>query len=278
MKKLSYLLLFLLSVITYGCAETEQPYVGYITIDDAVVPAAGGAATLAVNTDISSDIALEVAGTATDWCTVTSKGKEITVTTTANTGIDSRKATVNVRCGYREFSFTVTQQYEGQEYEYDWSDWTATGSDVHESDGGGYPSLFNANQTTYWHSYYGEPTPCPHWLLIDMKKELSIAKVRIARRFYPGNGNYYPSVKVLEVYTSTDNENFTKVGGFTFALPWTAPDGTVVTGNSPKVPAFEEVVFAQDVTTRYVKLVITETNNTSGACQVAYFKAYKQNW
>ena len=33
MKKLSYLMLFLLSVIMYGCAETEQPYVGYIVVE-----------------------------------------------------------------------------------------------------------------------------------------------------------------------------------------------------------------------------------------------------
>ena len=36
MKKLSYLMLFLLSVIMYGCAETEQPYVGYIVVERAV--------------------------------------------------------------------------------------------------------------------------------------------------------------------------------------------------------------------------------------------------
>lgn len=274
MKKLSYLLLLLLTVITYGCAETEQPYVGYITIDDAVVPAAGGAATLAVNTDISSDITMEVAGTAADWCTVTAKGKEVTVTTTANTGIDSRKATVNVRCGYREYSFTVTQQYEGQQYLYDWNGWTATGSDAH-SEGGGYPSLFVDNQTTYWHNDYNNPQPT-HWLIIDMQKELSIAMVRIGRRAYGVNN--YPSVKKMDVYTSTDNVNFTKVGGFTFALPWIAPDGTEVKGNSPKVPAFEDVKFASTVTARYVKLDITETNNTSGVAQVSYFKAYKQTW
>ena len=42
MKKLSYLMLFLLSVIMYGCAETEQPYVGYIVVERAVVDAAAG--------------------------------------------------------------------------------------------------------------------------------------------------------------------------------------------------------------------------------------------
>ena len=41
MKKLSYLMLFFLSAFLLGgCADTEQPYVGYITIKRAVVEAA----------------------------------------------------------------------------------------------------------------------------------------------------------------------------------------------------------------------------------------------
>lgn len=274
MKKLSYLLLFLLSVIAYGCAEEDHPYVGYITVEDAFLPAAGGTTTVTANTDISSPIEMELVG-APDWCTIAINGKEITVTATKpNTNPDSRKATVNVRCGYREESFTVIQQYNGQEYLHDWTGWTATGSDAH-SEGGGYPSLFIDNNTTYWHNDYGNNQPT-HWLLIDMKKELPVGLVRIGRRM--AGVNYYPSVKTMEVWTSTstDDASFTKAGSFTFALPWTAPDGTVVNGNSPKVPAFTDVAFASPVTARYVKLKITETNNTTGVCQVAYFKAFKQ--
>lgn len=275
MEKLSYLLLFLLSVITYGCSETEQPYVGYLTIDNAIVPAAGGTTTVTVNTDISSPILMEFKD-APDWCTVSVNGKDIIVTATKpNTNPDSRKATVNVRCGYRVMSFDVIQQYNGQEYLYDWTGWTATGSDAH-SEGGGYPSLFNDDRTTYWHNDYGNPQPT-HWLIIDMKKELSVAMVRIGRRLYAANGNNYPSVRAMDVYTSTDNVNFTKVGGFRFELPWIAPDGTEIKGNSPKIPPFEDVKFEDGaVTARYVKLDITETSASSGAAQVSYFKAFKQ--
>lgn len=273
MKKISYLLLFLLSIIAYACAEEDHPYVGYIVVEDAVVPAQGGTTTVTANTDLSSPITLELAAGDEDWCTVTSNGKEITVTATKpNPNPDSRKATVTVKCGYRVESFTVIQQYNGQEYWHDWTGWTATGSDAH-SEGGGYPSLFIDNQTTYWHNDYSNNQPT-HWLLIDMKKELPIGLVRIGRRAY-GTSNY-PSVKTMEIWTSTDNVNFTKAGEFTFALPWTAPDGTVVNGNSAKVPAFEDVKFASIVTARYVRLDITATNNTTGVCQVAYFKAYKQ--
>lgn len=277
MKSLSYLVLLLLMVVTYGCAEEDHPYVGYINVGLAVVDAAGGSTTITADTDISEPILLEVDEAGAEWCTVSAKGKEITVTATqANPSRESsRRTTVNVRCGYRITSFSVLQKYEGQEYlEYDWTGWTATGSDTQASDGGGYPSLFIEDPAKFWHSQYNPATPNPHWLLIDMKKELSVAMVRIARR--TSGANNYPSVKVLEVYTSTDNENFTKVGGFTFALPWTAPDGTIVNGNSPKVPPYEDIVLPEITEARYIKLIITETNNATGVAQVGYFKAFER--
>lgn len=275
MKRISYLMLFLLSVIMYGCAEIEQPYVGYIVVERAVVDAAANSTTtVTADTDISSPIIANVDEDAADWVTVSVKGKEITVTATgANMAETYRTGTVYVRCGYRETEFTVLQKYVGQTVlEYDWTKWSASGSDVQDGDGGGYPSLFTENRGEFWHSNYSNSVPCPHWLLIDMKEELSCVMFRIARRGYEENN--YPSVKKLDVYTSTDNENFTKVGGFEFALPWTAPDGTVVNGNSPLVPPYEDIILTAPVTARYVKLVIEETNNTTGVAQVAYFKAY----
>lgn len=276
MKSLSYLLLFLLLVLTYGCAKEDHPYVGYISIGRAVVEAAGSTTTITANTDISSPILLEVEGEGAEWCSVSAKGKQITVTATQpNTKSEYRTATVNVRCGYRVTSFIVLQKFEGQKYlEHDWTGWTATGSDAQTSDGGGYSSLFTEDVTKYWHSQYSPATPNPHWLLIDMKKELPVTKVWIGRRSY--GTLYYPSVKVLEVYASNDEKTFTKVGGFTFALPWTAPDGTIVNGNSALVPPYEEIILSAPTTTRYIKLVITETNNTTGVAQVAYFKAFEE--
>ncbi|MCD8183511.1 MAG: discoidin domain-containing protein [Bacteroides sp.] len=244
-------------------------------MERAVVDAAANSTTtITADTDISSPILLEVDEDGADWCTVSSNGKNITVTATqANTETTFRIAKVYIRCGYRETEFTVLQKYDGQTtLEYDWTKWTATGSDVQENDGGGYSSLFTEDRGKFWHSNYSNSAPCPHWLLIDMKEELSCIMFRIARR---GAGvNNYPSVKKLDIYASTDNENFTKVGGFVFALPWTAPDGTVVNGNSPLVPPYEEVTLTEPVTARYIKLVIEETNNTTGVAQVAYFKAY----
>jgi hypothetical protein len=281
MKILSYSLLLFLSAIVLGCAETEQPYVGYIVIGRAVVDAStNSSATITAETDIASPIIMEIDEEGAAWCNVSANGKEITVTTTqANTEAAYRTATVNVKCGYRATSFTVLQKYQGQEYlEYDWTKWTATGSDVQANDGGGYPSLFTEDRTKFWHSQYSPAlaNPLPHWLLIDMKEELTCHMFRIGRRHYALNGNNYPTVKVMEIHVSVDNENFTPAGSFTFALPWTAPDKTIVTGNSPKVPAYEDVALSEPVTARYVKLIITETNNAAGTAQVAYFKAYEK--
>ena len=283
MKKISYLLLLLLAFVYAGCADTEQPYVGYVIIERAVVEAEGcSTTTITADTDIDSPIeikSIDFGEGETEWCTITTQGKEIIVTTTqVNSGADYRTATVNVKCGYWLKSFQVLQKYAGQEYlQYDWTRWTATGNSVESSDGG-YPSLFSDDRSTFWHSQYtGDVPSLPYWIVVDMKEELEIAKFDIGRRYYAGNGNNYGSVKTLKLYASTDNENFTEVGGFTFTFPWTAPDGTVVEGpNSPLIPAYEEIVPAEPVKARYMKIEILETNTRNNACQISYFKAYEK--
>ena len=277
MKKISYLFLLFLSVIVCGCSEYEQPYVGYIVVERAVLDAtANSSATVTAETDIAS--AITVADVDADWCQASVNGREITVTaTSANTDSDYRTATVTVTSGYRQTSFTVLQKFSGQEYlQYDWTRWTATGNGVESGDGGGYPSLFNENRSTFWHSPYSYSVALPYVLEIDMKEELECAMFHIGRRYY-SNGNNYGTVKTMNIYASTDNENFERVGGFTFALPWTAPDGTVVTGAThPLIPAYEEVVLSTPVMARYIRLEITETNMSNNACQVSYFKVFER--
>ncbi|MDR0422201.1 MAG: discoidin domain-containing protein [Proteiniphilum sp.] len=285
MKSLKYILLAVL-LMAAGCKDVEHPYVGYLVIQRALVEASGEAATVTADTDISDP--LQLIGIKTDdgkqgedaWCSVSINGKNITVTAQANPDEKNfRTATVTIKCGYRVTEFTVLQKHAGQELlEHDWTLWSATGSDVQAGDGGGYPSLFVDDNTSYWHSQYSPAleNPLPHSIIIDMKKELPISLCRIGRRLYTGNGNIYPSVKTMNIYAGTDSENYEKIGGFTFSLPWTAPDGTEVNGNSPLVPLYEEVVLTETVTARYIKLEITETNNTNGVSQVAYFKAYEK--
>uniref|UniRef100_S0DGI1 Carbohydrate binding module family 32 protein n=1 Tax=termite gut metagenome TaxID=433724 RepID=S0DGI1_9ZZZZ len=281
MKRISYILLASLLMVGYGCKKTDNPYVGYIKIDRVVVEASGGSGTVTADTDISSPIEVTISEADAEWVSVSVNGKQITATATqANTGDNFRTANISVRCGYRVTTFSVLQKFEGQQYlQYDWSTWTATGSDVQANDGGGYPSLFKEDRTNFWHSQYSPALnpPLPHTIVVDMKKELPVAMVSIGRRYYAPNGNNYASVKTMEVYASTDNETYTKVGGFTFALPWTAPNGTVVTGQtSPLIPGWEDIILPEITTARYFKLIITEANNTGGTCQVSFFKAYEK--
>lgn len=283
MRKISSFMIALLVLVLGGCAETEQPYVGYVEIEWRGILDANVGATTTVNadTDITSGIEVEsidFGDSETQWCTAEVSGTGIVVTATeANTGSAERTATVHVRYGYWQTSFIVLQKYEGQEViQHDWATWTATGNGVESSDGGGYPSLFTEDRTTYWHSQYSGNAPSlPYWIVVDMQEELEVVRFDIGRRYYAGTGNNYGTVKTLNIYASTDNENFERVGGFTFELPWTASDGTVVTSpTSPLIPAYEEVDLDAPVTARYIKLEITETNMRNNACQIAYFKAY----
>lgn len=131
MKKILYFLSLLLLALFCGCKEQEQPYVGYIIIERAVLDAAEGSiTTLTADTDIPSEMIFTMED-GVDWCTVSASGKEITVKATkANPDPSNfRTATIQVRCGYRTTSFTVLQKYEGQTtLQYDWTKWTATGS------------------------------------------------------------------------------------------------------------------------------------------------------
>ncbi len=279
MKRTFYFILFFLAFLIQSCEEMEQPYVGYIVIERAVVEASlNSTVTLTADTDIKSPITLTVDEEAAEWCSVSASGKEIRVTATqANTGASFRTAQVKARCGYRETTFTVLQKFEGQQYlEYDWTKWTATGNSCQASDGGGYPSLFNDDRTTYWHDQYSPSfIEAPWHITVDMKEELECHMFQIGRRHYAKNGNNYGTVKHMDIYTSVDNENFSKVGEFSFDLPWTAPDGTVVEGStSPLIPPYEEISLAEPVKARYVKMVITETNGKHA--QVSYFKAYEK--
>ena len=75
MKKISYLLLLFLSAIVCGCSEYEQPYVGYIVVERAVLDAAANSsATVTADTDISSAIVVD--NVDADWCQVSVNGKD----------------------------------------------------------------------------------------------------------------------------------------------------------------------------------------------------------
>lgn len=280
MKRLFYILSFVLVTVLSACGEYDQPYVGYIIVDRAVLDAtANSSTTVLADTDIPSDISV-ASNSGSDWCEVSINGKEITLTATvANTDSNYRTANIVLSCGYRQTTLTVLQKFNGQEFlQYDWTRWTATGNGVQANDGGGYSSLFTEDRGKFWHSAYSPASVAlPYILDIDMQEELECAMFHIGRRHNSGNGNNYGTVKTMNIYASTDKENYEKVGGFTFALPWTAPNGTVVDkATNPLIPAYEEIKLASPVKARYIRLEITETNMSNNACQVAYFKAFEK--
>lgn len=280
MKRLFYILSFVLVTVLSACGEYDQPYVGYIIVDRAVLDAtANSSTTVLADTDIPSDISV-ASNSGSDWCEVSINGKEITlIATVANTDSNYRTANIVLSCGYRQTTLTVLQKFNGQEFlQYDWTRWTATGNGVQANDGGGYSSLFTEDRGKFWHSAYSPASVAlPYILDIDMQEELECAMFHIGRRHNSGNGNNYGTVKTMNIYASTDKENYEKVGGFTFALPWTAPDGTVVDkATNPLIPAYEEIKLASPVKARYIRLEITETNMSNNACQVAYFKAFEK--
>ena len=243
MKRLFYILSFVLVTVLSACGEYDQPYVGYIIVDRAVLDAtANSSTTVLADTDIPSDISV-ASNSGSDWCEVSINGKEITLTATAaNTDSNYRTANIVLSCGYRQTTLTVLQKFNGQEFlQYDWTRWTATGNGVQANDGGGYSSLFTEDRGKFWHSAYSPASVAlPYILDIDMQEELECAMFHIGRRHNSGNGNNYGTVKTMNIYASTDKENYEKVGGFTFALPWTAPDGTVVDkATNPLIPAYE---------------------------------------
>lgn len=130
-------------------------------------------------------------------------------------------------------------------YLYDRSDWEAIAvSDEKPSDGGGLGkgAVLDGNHNTWWHSYYGSPenTPCPHWLIIDMKKELSTVLIDLYRR--PGSGD----PKTVEFYLGNSSD----------------PDGAWTKIGQTTVTADKMVVTPDDKTTkgRYLKLVLPDSN------------------
>ncbi|WP_298646880.1 Ig-like domain-containing protein [uncultured Proteiniphilum sp.] len=74
-------------------------------------------------------------------------------------------------------------------------------SSQQRSDGGGIPSIIDDNLNTYWHARWGgTPSKYPHWFIIDLGEEVTIAQVGMARRTGDGRGQ-----KGYQVFTCTEN-------------------------------------------------------------------------
>ncbi|MDR2956310.1 MAG: Ig-like domain-containing protein [Prevotella sp.] len=68
-------------------------------------------------------------------------------------------------------------------------------------DGAGIPGIIDDDLGTYWHARYGSPASAyPHWFIIDLGEEVTIAQVGMARRNNDGRGQ-----KGYQVFTCTED-------------------------------------------------------------------------
>lgn len=101
----------------------------------------------------------------------------------------------------------------------DKSAWTAT-ADSETPDGwentGKASAVIDGKLATYWHTDYSVVVPYPHWVLIDMKKELNLVTVDITNR--QASTPNKSGMKTFRMEASKDGSSFTKLGEFAFAI------------------------------------------------------------
>lgn len=111
----------------------------------------------------------------------------------------------------------------------------------------GYASaLLDGNLNTFWHSKWaGAALPLPHTLVIDMKNQLGVASIDLWRR------NNNKDTKAVKFELSEDNSSWTELGELDFP-------------NSPN-PGNKVLELSELKTGRYLKLIVTESNNAPHA-------------
>lgn len=150
-------------------------------------------------------------------------------------------------------------------YKYDRSGWSVLEvSDETASDGGGMATLIDNKLDTYWHSKWeGGNAPLPHWAVIDMASIRNVAKIETYRR--AGNGD----AKTIQYYVGPDANasatSWIKIGETNFV---SGKDNITITVADPSLALG-----------RYLKLVITESNNApnSSIAEVYVYGDYKYN-
>ena len=124
---------------------------------------------------------------------------------------------------------------------YERTGWEATASDTHT--GQSPNNILDGNMSTMWHSNYtGGATPLPHWVVIDMKKPIKIYKIHTYRR----TAANISDTRTIELYMSDNPEEdiWEYIGQGTYP-------------NNDTVGLLE--IFTNNVTTRYLKLVMPDS-------------------
>ncbi len=107
--------------------------------------------------------------------------------------LEEGRATVTAR--YGDFVETVDVWVPAPPVKMSKSGWSVPGLNMNSNDGtigyssqqagdgGGVPSIIDDDLNTYWHARYGAPaSKYPHWFIIDLGEEVTIARVGMARR------------------------------------------------------------------------------------------------
>lgn len=97
-------------------------------------------------------------------------------------------------------------------------DWTISASSfsADEAPNGTADKLIDNDSKTYWHTNYAVVTPYPHWVLIDMKKEVKMISVGVTNR-YAATPNAV-GMKRFKLEGSNDGNVFSSLGEFNFAI------------------------------------------------------------
>lgn len=107
-------------------------------------------------------------------------------------------------------------------------------------------ALIDGNLNTFWHSKWsGSSLPLPHTIVIDMKEQFSVSSIDLWRR------NNNKDTKTVKYELSEDNLNWMELGEIDFP-------------NSPN-PRNRILELEELKTGRYLKLIVTESNNAPHA-------------
>jgi hypothetical protein len=132
----------------------------------------------------------------------------------------------------------------------------ASFSDQTEHDGGGVTKIIDDNYDDggFWHSQYGPDVPCPHWVVIDMQRQVMIGRVVTLRRSIGDN-------KTLQYFVSDDAD----VDSDTWTL---IAEGEYASSTADHTLSLDVSEF---VSGRYLKLVLLDSfrdNVFTGTCEI----------
>jgi len=132
-------------------------------------------------------------------------------------------------------------------------------ADSEDSEHGNVAShAIDGDPNSFWHTHYdGKVAPAPHFLIIDIGREVTLSGITYLPRQDMGNGR----VSTMEVYTSQDPKT------------WGAPAGTAKWQPGKDRQTLR---FAQPVTARYVKFVIPKPQTLSAVAELDILLADRQ--